>query len=484
MRFPTIEILFQTGFLPSGERHPLQHFQFLRRVICSGVPKEEPPLSKLTLENSLRTQGTIDNWERDSSSSNNDQDVAFNNEGSSSNHDQDDRPVNNEGGVASSSDRDEDVASNKSPSNNQQLKPKTKEKRVAQSTGKTIQQPVAQSIGKTTKHVQKAHRIQKAKEKRVVKSSGKITKHSKKALRIQKAKDTREFNKLYNKGEITATRMLYDIAEDEYYVSNLGGKEGKEGEIHRKERVVDISRCNKFLVEVATRSPGEWVGPSIGDSGDAEAPDIIRTAIPTIYQQHNRPFCLIYSFASALFYCGFKKQAQNLAQQALAFASKDFDTQIEDLLSLLVNLVPWIAGPTLYGVRTNRHDRKKRFMTWEKLFSEFTIYPTIVIPILPNGACTHAFCIVDDLIFDSITSHALQLREESVKWIFNGSDSKIYKAYKFETKKSPEKNKVSGKYKRQMRLNWNHSSEGIIYQSASMDVDEPSTERVCDQEAK
>ena len=43
---------------------------------------------------------------------------------------------------------------------------------------------------------------------------------------------------------------------------------------------------------------------------------------------------------------------------------------------------------------------------------------------------------------------------------------------------------VSGKYKRQMRLNWNHSSEGIIYQSASMDVDEPSTERVCDQEAK
>ena len=58
-------------------------------------------------------------------------------------------------------------------------------------------------------------------------------------------------------------------------------------------------------------------------------------------------------------------------------------------------------------------------MTWEVLFADLTPYPTIVIPIQADGTVRHAFCVVDNLIFDSLTPFALKLKRESVLWTFN-----------------------------------------------------------------
>ena len=93
-------------------------------------------------------------------------------------------------------------------------------------------------------------------------------------------------------------------------------------------------------------------------------------------------------------------------------------------------------------------------MAWEDLFVDLMPYPTIIIPTLLDGTMTHAFCVVDDLIFDSITPFALQLKMESVQWIFNGAAVKIYQAIRFNTKASPSGTKVKREYRRHVTLNW------------------------------
>ncbi|MFN7263284.1 MAG: hypothetical protein ACK5TW_00230 [Cyanobacteriota bacterium] len=304
-------------------------------------------------------------------------------------------------------------------------------------------------------------RSQVAQEKTPAKRKRMFAKQSRKRQqrqeRTEKANDTRKFNKMCWKGLIPATRMLFDSSEHKYFICNLGQHEWKEGEHVTKTLVEDIRLCHELLVEKATRSPDRWVGPTIADSGEAVAPPELCTNVPTIYQQHNRPFCLTYSLASALFYCGFKDEAQCLAEGAEPISTLDFDAQNTVLMSFMRNLVPLIGRPTLYGIRTKSPSRIKRDLTWEELFTDFTPYPTIVVPILPNGICTHAFCVVDDLIFDSITTHALQLREESVKWIFNDTDTKIYYAQRFKTKWSPKGMKVKGRYSRTLQTNWNRA---------------------------
>ena len=200
--------------------------------------------------------------------------------------------------------------------------------------------------------------------------------------------------------------------------------------------------------------PDTWVGPTCEDANTGDAPLELCTYETCLYQQHNNPYCIIYSFASAVRYCGFVEQAVWLHNSAPSFPTKDFDEQIAHLLSLTAPFLPLIGGATFYGSRTNRHDRKKRVLDWETLFSDLTIYPTIVIPILrENGQCTHAFCVVDDLIFDSTTPCALKLGMDSVRWLFRERETDIYEAYRFNVKVSPsKKNKVKGKYEREMRL--------------------------------
>ena len=122
------------------------------------------------------------------------------------------------------------------------------------------------------------------------------------------------------------------------------------------------------------------------------------------------------------------------------------------------NMIPEIGLATHYNVRTSSSRRKKRELTWDMLFSEPSQYPTVVIPIVKSSKkCTHAFTVVHDLIFDSISPMALKLQAESVNWIFNNEEVEIHRAYRFNMKWSPPGHKCEGVYKQTLVLHWKHS---------------------------
>ena len=61
---------------------------------------------------------------------------------------------------------------------------------------------------------------------------------------------------------------------------------------------------------------------------------------------------------------------------------------------------------------------------------------------MKNGNQNHAFCVVDDLIFDSTQSFAMKLMKESVEWICKPNDGfeRIKAAYRFQQKFNTKEN--------------------------------------------
>ena len=106
----------------------------------------------------------------------------------------------------------------------------------------------------------------------------------------------------------------------------------------------------------------------------------------------------------------------------------------------------------IYGRRVKGYGKFRRKLTWDDVFTNVTPYPTLIFPITSSGRTGHAICVVDDLIFDSITDSALRLCEESVNWIFNDEEVDINVAFRFNTKCSPRGVKVEGFYRRQVVL--------------------------------
>ena len=137
-------------------------------------------------------------------------------------------------------------------------------------------------------------------------SSQSFSRLTTKNKRIQRAMDTKKLNQMFKKKEIGATRLYYDLKEDKFYTSEP--KDG--GGYTPKKFEDDPEQLDRFLYETALKRPYEWIGPTIGDPGDAHPPSSICTNIPIGYQQHGNPYCLTYSLASALLFLGYKPQAQ------------------------------------------------------------------------------------------------------------------------------------------------------------------------------
>ena len=177
--------------------------------------------------------------------------------------------------------------------------------------------------------------------------------------------------------------------------------------------------------------------PPLGDPGFGDAPPYLCTNVVTIHQQHSNPYCLSHSMASALFYCDderFRIASEGLVQLGLMIAGRPFDTQIKKLREYMEDHVPLIGRPTLFGRRPNSHKRKLRVLTWDEILLDITPFPTVVIPRLPCGLATHAFCVVDDLIFDSTTPKALKLCLDSIKWLFREVLPEVYQVLRFNRK--------------------------------------------------
>lgn len=376
---PTVELLFLTGYKEVGVLDN-QHFQFLRRVICDGVPKPDIP-STTRCNDSLDT--CLDRLVKEQ----------------------------NVSGDEQSTTRKSTITTGKG-----------KGKRSSPSKGKSSA---------------------KRNEKKTTSAKGNPP-------TLDEDYFDQQFRDQSGKHK-QATRMRYDSATGTYYTCQYD--QSIPGYTKAVE-AVSVEQYDESLVIAANNSPGLWVGCSIGDAGDEDAPQDIITPVKVLYQQHNQRYCLTYSLASALYHCKRPLQAEILASQAKVFSKQHFDQALSSLKDFMKNLVPEIGLPTVYGIRTKGHSRKKRHMTWHRLFTEYTPYPTIVVPVMPDGSRTHAFCVIDDLIFDSSTSHALQLKRESVLWIFNDVEVDISLALRFNTKFSPPGGHVEKNFTRTIEYHW------------------------------
>mgnify|MGYP006439253015 FL=1 len=121
----------------------------------------------------------------------------------------------------------------------------------------------------------------------------------------------------------------------------------------------------------------------------------------TKYQQSDRNYCLPYSFASGLFYCGFEAAAEEITVHANYLSLLPSAWALHYFKNMMLSLAPLIGCSTTYNIRG------KKKMNVDQLVKQFTPYPTIVIPVGKNGYCSHSICVVDNLIFDAITHYAL-----------------------------------------------------------------------------
>ena len=277
----------------------------------------------------------------------------------------------------------------------------------------------------------------------------KMTKYEK------KRQFTRFFNKHFEKKTLkhkTPTRMLYKSITNEFYVwQNDDTANHPTRSLCRNIDDYDIT-----LINAAKELPDEWVGPRIGDSRESVAPQCLNTKIVCLHQQHENGYCLTFSLASALFYCGFRLASEGLAGQAERISQMHFEGAILEIRRIMEEIVPIVGRPTVYGRRTKTSKRTTRHMTWEDLLLSVTPFPTVVIPISTSIQATHSFCVVDDLIFDSTTPRALKLCFESVKWIFHGEEPDIYQVLRFNMKVSPKGKPIWEQYKRQVVFHWDH----------------------------
>jgi hypothetical protein len=428
-RILTIELLFQTGHHDNST----QHFQYLQRSVCTGVdiPLSPPPLSRdaqPTIAEFMSRHHDSFNWTGSSDRHEcNDVEMsgAYLNEDSGPEDDDD----SGTGGDIFTLDAC-DQPNMKKPSNIMDNKRKKETDKIPQKANK-----------KPTKSTHLTRR----------------------ELSMQRTLLTSHFNVLVTRGEITPMRLRFEPKTNRYYVMNsVDGKKAR----HLVDPIT-LGTYNELLVESARKHAGIWVGPTIGSArtgcvGTGDAPVQLCTKQVSPYQQVNQPFCLCYSMANALFYTDYKEAAELMYSAAERLSKNHFEGQIGELISLMQNILPVIGSPTVYGQRLTTQNRKKRSLSWDQLFGERSPFPTLVIPQLPNGKFDHAFCVVDDLIFDSTTPRALKLCMDSVKWLFKEQEPTIYRAYRFNTKYSPpglpKKYKTKGGYKHQSKENWQRDS--------------------------
>ena len=173
---------------------------------------------------------------------------------------------------------------------------------------------------------------------------------------------------------------------------------------------------NPIFLYVVHKARGQFVHIPIGDASDEEAQPSMRTNVPCKFQQGELNHCLAYSLSSCLDYVGLVEGGEKLASFAEQLCYLPFNVQIQQLRQKMIEVVPEIGQCAIYNQRAGR-PRKKVIMTLDQLIRQKSIFPTLVIPRGRDNSCSHAFCVVDDLIFDSTQKFALKLKRDVIDWI-------------------------------------------------------------------
>ena len=194
---------------------------------------------------------------------------------------------------------------------------------------------------------------------------------------------------------------------------------------------------------------GVWFPIPIDASSNDVAPKELLTDIPIQYQQGKNNYCLTYSMASALYYCGKKKESNLFSKFAEDIRKLDRHNQLQLFQDKMREIVPSIGTYKKLNVRNAKN--KKNLISLDQLCEEKSEFPMLVLPEGKDGSLSHAFCVVDDLIFDSTQTHALKLEKESIEWICSINDGfeRISEAYHFF-----QRYKTKMVWNRKVKTNW------------------------------
>ena len=203
------------------------------------------------------------------------------------------------------------------------------------------------------------------------------------------------------------------------------------------------------FVEIVKKGVRNWWPIPLGNARITKdvAPSHLMTKIRLKYTQNDRNQCLFT--ASALHYVGLIVEATVFSMKAPTVEYVSGDVAILELKKVMKQVAPVIGDCVVYN-KLNRR-RKINRLTLDEILGTKTEFPTVVIPLGLDKSCTHAICVVDDLIFDSTQSRALKLTKESLDWIVGGKGiDKIYEAYRFSRANGAKKKKFTHK----MKKNW------------------------------
>lgn len=395
----TIELLYTTGYTKTDGTADNNHFQFLRRVYCNKVSPHLPIMNSTCLGQYLQSQETAAH--PPARGGNNVATTA----GTVA-------PIvllaPTEENVAATTRTTAPMVTEPGSTLIYPLQPLTE-----RNPGKKIlpPKPSTKAASQTKKKAEKT--VTKAKQPSKVPRKTTGARIGGTAVNLNHSEDEENEPRDANDGEFD---YMYDRRTGFFYRGTFNSKLRR---YLNKTIVPDISVVDKETIEAAREEPNTWISPALGDPWDEPPPRALTTNKKTLYQQVNRPFCLTYCLASALYYCRFEQEASMLAGQAIDVANYNMRSQLRRIIAFMPNLVPLIGGVTVYNQRSNSNGRKKRSLTWKTLFDTPSRFPTLLIPVKGRtGRMNHAVCVVDDLIFDASTPFALKLCMDSMEWIF------------------------------------------------------------------
>ena len=174
---------------------------------------------------------------------------------------------------------------------------------------------------------------------------------------------------------------------------------------------------------LAVRWKGSWlhIPASNGCEEDNTPPLHLVSTVQVHYPQGSRNLCLIKGLCSALHYMDLHEEASMMDSVANTVENLGLPQACQCIKKYMVKFVPCIGIGISYNTprsflsrsRTKRNNRK---MTIKSLLTEKTPFPTLVILLGADESVNHAFCVVDDLIFDATHHKALKLCEDSLHW--------------------------------------------------------------------
>jgi len=215
---------------------------------------------------------------------------------------------------------------------------------------------------------------------------------------------------------------------------------------------------DKVFVNLVKWKIGQWIKVPLGASRDDVAPSHLLTSVDLKYVQHENDFCLIYSLCAGLHYMGFEKEAEVLSEEAPKALHQPFEVGIQIVSTFMRNHLPKFGCHHGFG-KVKKRRKGNAAISIHDLCTNKYPYPTVVIPSGKDGSVNHAFCIVDDLVFDSTQERALKLSEETIHWSCgNKGAAGIYAALRF----NQPVDSIVGLFQREMKTNWNSLEEGKI----------------------